>query len=140
MHVLKTCAPDVRSYGFKPDVLCDVGTGSGTPWLCKSIRGARFWRNDPRTACVAKPRAQEDLQKCHSRAMAQNAALRPSAPNRPKEGSVMPGLKGLGLRSDLMALLTDAGLWVRDVTNCGAGTEKNAHPCFMEVLSTRWAI
>ena len=56
------------------------------------------------------------------------------------EMSVMPRFEGVGLPSELMALLSDAGLQMRDVLSFGSGPGKKAHPRYLDVLFTRWAI
>ena len=55
------------------------------------------------------------------------------------EMSVSPRFEGVGLPSDLIALLANAGLQLRDVLGFGAGPGKKAHPRYLDVLFTRWA-
>lgn len=56
------------------------------------------------------------------------------------EMSVMPRFEGVGLPSQLVALLSDAGLQMRDILSFGAGPGKKAHPRYMDVLFARWEI
>jgi hypothetical protein len=55
------------------------------------------------------------------------------------EMSVTPRFEGVGLPSDIVALLAEAGLELRDVFKFGAGAGKKSHPRYMDVLFARWA-
>jgi hypothetical protein len=55
------------------------------------------------------------------------------------ELSVSPRFEGVGLPSDIVAVLAEAELELRDVVNFGAGPGRKAHPRYMDVLFTRWA-
>ncbi len=61
IHPLKTRAFYVRGYGFKPDVVVDVGVHDGTPWLYKSFPDARFVLVDPQPDCGDAVRATGHL-------------------------------------------------------------------------------
>lgn len=52
--------------------------------------------------------------------------------------SNMQRFAGVGLPSQSVALLAEAGLEWRDVLHTGSGPGKKAHPRFMNVLFTRW--
>ena len=55
------------------------------------------------------------------------------------ELSVSPRFEGVGVPSQNVALLADAGLQMRDVLSVGSGPGKKAHPRYLDVLFTRWA-
>ncbi|MFK7745782.1 MAG: FkbM family methyltransferase [Roseobacter sp.] len=69
----KTCAPFLRSYGFQPDVVFDVGVGDGTPWLYRSYADARFVLIDPREDCGEAVKAKGVLKDFHFHATALGA-------------------------------------------------------------------
>lgn len=54
------------------------------------------------------------------------------------EMSVTPRFDGVGLPSQIVALLSEAGLQIRDVVSFGAGPGKKARPRYMDVLFARW--
>ena len=70
LHPIKTRAPYLRSYGFAPDVVVDVGVGGGTPWLYRSFPDARFVLIDPLEECADLVRGREHLETFHFHAVA----------------------------------------------------------------------
>ena len=54
------------------------------------------------------------------------------------ELSVTQRFAGVGLPSQAIALLAEAGLEWRDVLSIGSGPGKRAQPRYMDVLFTRW--
>ena len=74
IHPIKTRAPYIRSYGFQPDVIIDVGVGSGTPWLYRSFPAARFVLIDPREECGDLVREKGHLETFHFHATALGSA------------------------------------------------------------------
>jgi FkbM family methyltransferase len=47
LYPLKTRAPYLKGYGFRPDTVFDVGVADGTPWLYNSFPEVRFVLVDP---------------------------------------------------------------------------------------------
>lgn len=74
VHPIKTRAPYMRSHGFSPDVIIDVGVGSGTPWLYRSFPQARFVLIDPREECADMVREKDHLETFHFHATALGAS------------------------------------------------------------------
>ena len=74
VHPIKTRAPYLRSYGFAPDVVFDVGVGSGTPWLYRSFPDARFVLIDPQPDCETEVRRRDSLSAFDFHAVALGAA------------------------------------------------------------------
>lgn len=69
-HPIKTRAPYLRSYGFQPDVVFDVGVGEGTPWLYRSFPEATFVLIDPQPECAEAVREKAVLSDFHFHAAA----------------------------------------------------------------------
>ncbi len=214
IHPIKTRAPYIRSYGFAPDVVIDVGVAQGTPWLYRSFPHARFVLIDPLESSAEAVRAKGLPKDFHFHATALGARegkatlmvphsekgehvamaslkrridkraetyirteqsyvnVRPldeisvAYPGRIGlkintqgseldvlkgasetlkrcdfailEISMTPRFAGVGLPSEVIALLAEAGLEWRDVLSFGGGQGKKARPSHMDVLFTRW--
>ena len=70
---MKTRAPYLRSYGFAPDVVIDVGVGVGTAWLYRSFPDAQFVLIDPQPECAEAVRERGHLEHFHFHATALGA-------------------------------------------------------------------
>lgn len=70
---VKTRAPYVKGYGFTPEVVFDVGVGSGTPWLYRSFPDARFVLIDPQESCASIVREKGVRTEFHFHAVAAGA-------------------------------------------------------------------
>ena len=56
LHPLKTRAVYLKSYGFAPATVFDIGVHDGTPWLYKSFANATFVLVDPQPDCADRVR------------------------------------------------------------------------------------
>jgi FkbM family methyltransferase len=214
VHPIKTRAHYLKGFGFKPDVVFDVGVCEGTPWLYRSFPNARFVLIDPQAQCELSVQASKLLPtfEFHAVALGEEAGEAklsvPYSEAKPElamasllkrsgrmaehfvevetqtvpvarldeiagaypgrvglkidtegyeaqvlrggpetllrcdfvilELSVTSRFEGLSPPSEVVRLLADAGLEMRDVLSVAAGQGKRAQPRYMDVLFTRW--
>ncbi len=100
----KTRAPYLRSYGFDPDVVFDVGVANGTPWLYRSFPNARFVLIDPQEDCAERVRTKGHLQDFHFHAAALGANAGVATLNIPySESKQEHAMASLKVRTDKLA-------------------------------------
>lgn len=72
-HPLKTRAPYLRGYKFAPEVVLDVGVGSGTNWIYRCYPDAQFVLIDPQPDCADAVRRKGVISDFHYHAIAAGA-------------------------------------------------------------------